>query len=258
MFSLFHTCSITYSTVCCQSRLVPPPYVCMRLPSYWLDFFLVWWKCFLGDVPFSSGTSSCHKVKHLENVADISFRDVNGSCSNDGLLGLYTMSRYLVCCDIPLRCNEPNILHMWKPKRQSWFARGRYSVGAHSNCDTNKVMGAFAPVQVMYPEIVAFMACLNLTCCPSLSSAVWIGPTHAPVQDGHSIGPTHAPVQDGHSIGPTHAPVQGGHSIGPTHAPVQDDHSSVLLSLSPSLVTSVLLSLSPSLVIAKCCHRLVQ
>jgi len=77
----------------------------------------------------------------------------------------------------------------------------------------------------MYPEIVAFVACLSLGCCPSLCGAVWIDPTHALVQDGHSIGPTHAPVPDGHLIGPKHAPVQDGHSIDPTHAPGQDGHS---------------------------------
>ena len=59
-------------------------------PTGWI--FLVWWKCFLGDVPFSSGTSSCHKVKHLENVADISFQ---------GVMAVVQMMAFWVCIPCP-------------------------------------------------------------------------------------------------------------------------------------------------------------
>jgi len=59
-------------------------------PTGWI--FLIWWKCFLGDVPFSSGTSSCHKVKHLENVAGI---------SGQGVMAVVPMMAIWVCIWCP-------------------------------------------------------------------------------------------------------------------------------------------------------------
>lgn len=42
--SMFHTCGVT--DTCAISRQVPPPYVCKRLPFYWLDSFsMVMWSC---------------------------------------------------------------------------------------------------------------------------------------------------------------------------------------------------------------------
>jgi hypothetical protein len=45
---------------------------------------------------------------------------------------------------------------------------------------------ATVPVQDMYPQVVPFMARLSPSCHLSLCTAVWLSPTHIPVQYGHS------------------------------------------------------------------------
>ena len=143
------TCSACSTLVAVQtalsaiSRLVPP-LVSTRdcPPTGWMGS-PPQWKCFPGNVPFSSGTNSCHKVIHLENVTDVSFQGV--------MAAVQMMVAFWVC--IPCLGTWFVVTFLWdvtnqihyiceNPTRRPWFAHGRCSAVAHVNCDTSIHMGA--------------------------------------------------------------------------------------------------------------------
>jgi hypothetical protein len=104
--------------------------------------------------------------QNLENVADISFQSVMAVVQMMAFWVCIPYPGTWFCCDIPWDVTD-QINGVCENPKDSHDVR---------MADVQHVPAAIvtlvptwvhvAPVQVMYPEIVAFMACLSLGCCP--------------------------------------------------------------------------------------------